>query len=168
MKKSTLLTIILALCIAAQLSAQKRLIIADVETLLPISGANAVGKGTTAISDSTGLVVLPDSCRSLLFSHVNYESRLINTEEVGDTIFLISKLLNLQEVVVFGKGKHTDQLKQLRERLKISKTEAELLAADPSAGVNLLTLIGSILPKKWKKNSKKARQERIKKILDEY
>ncbi|MBR6189886.1 MAG: hypothetical protein IKQ59_13195 [Prevotella sp.] len=27
------------------------------------------------------------------FSHVNYESRIINLEEVRDTVFLISKLL---------------------------------------------------------------------------
>ena len=41
----------------------------------------------------------------MVFSHVNYESRIINMEEVRDTVYLISKLLNVKEVVVFGKAK---------------------------------------------------------------
>ena len=111
---------------------------------------------------------MPDSCRSLVLSHVNYESRLINADEVGDTIFMISKLLNMKEVVVFGHAQYRDDVKELKKRLRMEKTEAELAAIDPSSGGNILPLLARLIPKKWRKNSKKARRERLKRILEEY
>lgn len=148
--------------------AQRRLTVVDVETLIPVDGVNVMAKGMTAQTDSMGIITLPDSCRTLSFTHVNYESRLINVEEVRDTVFLISKLLNVKEVVVFGKGKYRDEYKELKKRLRLEKTEAELLAADPSSGGNLLPLLGKLIPKKWRKRSKEARRERLKRILEEY
>ena len=81
---------------------------------------------------------------------------------------MISKLLNVQEVVVFGKAKYRDDMKELRRQLRISKQEAQLLAADPSSGGNLLPLLGKLVPKRWLKNTKKSRRERLKRTLEEY
>ena len=154
---------------ALQLSAQKRLTVVDVETLEPIADVNVIARGLTAQTDSTGSITLPDSCRTLSFTHVNYESRILNIDEVsGGTVYLISKLLNTKEVVVFGKGQYRDEYKELKKRLRISKQEAELMAADPSSGGNLLPLLSRLIPKKWRKKSKKARQERLERILEEY
>ena len=89
------------------LSAQRQLRVLDVETLMPVSGANVVTKERAAQTDSMGCIIVSDSCRTLVFSHVNYESRILNMEEVNDTVYLISKLLNLKEVVVFGQKKAT-------------------------------------------------------------
>ena len=142
--------------------AQRRLAVIDVETLVPVDGANAVGSGFAVQTDS-----LPDSCRSLVFSHVNYESRIINLDEVKDTVFLISKLLNIKEVVVFGKAPHIEDYTDLQSRLRLSKTELQLAAIQSPNG-NLLGLLKYIIPKKWRKSAKEKRKERLKQILEDY
>ena len=103
-----------------------------------LTGANVVMKGSTAQTDSLGSITVSDSCKTLVFSHVNYESRLINLEEVRDTVYLISKLLNLKEVVVFGHAKRDDRLDNLKNHLRLSTTDAQLIGANPNSGVNLL------------------------------
>lgn len=147
---------------------QRRLVVVDVETLIPVAGANVVSKDGNTTTDSLGYFSVSDSCRSLAFSHVNYEPRMINLTEVRDTVFLISKLLNIREVVVFGHGPHDVLPEALKKQLKINKTEAELAAADPSSGGNLLPLLGRLVPKKWRRNKKEERLKRLKQILDAY
>ena len=75
---------------AIQAHAQRRLVVVDVETLQPVVGANVISKDGSATTDSLGYVSVNDSCKSLSFSHVNYESRLVNLKELNDTVFLIS------------------------------------------------------------------------------
>ena len=146
--------------------AQRRLVIIDMETLVPVGGANAVGSSFAVQTDTLGFITVPDSCRSLVISHVNYESRVINLEEVRDTVCLISKLLNMKEVVVFGKSLHIDEYKDLQAHIRPSKTELQLAAAQPNG--NLFGLLNYIIPKKWKKSTKEKRKERLKKVLEEY
>ena len=149
-------------------SAQRRLAVVDVETRVPVDGANVVGSSFTAQTDTLGFITVPDSCRSLLFSHVNYESRLINLKEVRDTVFLISKLLNVKEVVVFGQAPYEDKYKDLQKAMVPSKTDLQLAAAQPDDGINLLGLISYIIPKKWQQSPKTRRKERLKRVLDDY
>jgi hypothetical protein len=56
----------------------------------------------------------------------------------------------------------------LKRQLKYDKKEAQLAAIDPSSGGNLLSLIGYIIPKKWRKNSKEERRKRLQKIIEGY
>lgn len=147
---------------------QKRMVVVDIETLIPISGVNVTSKEGTVTTDSLGWFSVPDSCRSLAFSHVNYESRIVNMEEVNDTVYLISKLLNIKEVVVFGHAQYRDDMKALKKQLRLEKNEAALLTANPASGGNLLSLLGYIIPKKWRQSKKAARRERLKRILEEY
>ena len=154
-------------------SAQRRLTVIDVETLEPVIGANVAFGKETVQTDSLGCVTVGDSCRSLVFTHVNYESRIINLDEVRrDTVFLISKLLNVKEVVVFGKGKRPDDLRGLNNSLRLDPIEAQMIAADPNSGVNVLAIINYLIPKKWKekwkKHTKAGRRERLKQILRDY
>lgn len=169
-KWCALVAVLLLNCLQA--SAQRRLSVIDVETLEPVSGANVTAKDLTTQTDSLGGVVIADSCRSVVFSHVNYESRIINMDEVRDTVFLISKLLNVKEVVVFGKGKQRDELKDLNSSLRLSKEELEAINASQNSGMNLLALINYLIPKRWKENWKKhtkeGRRERLERILREY
>ena len=72
--------------------AQRRLVVVDVETLIPVVGANVISKDGNCTTDSLGYFSVSDSCKTLSFSHVNYESRLVNLNEVRDTVFMISKL----------------------------------------------------------------------------
>ena len=174
MTKSRILLLATALLCCLLVQAQRRLTVVDVETLFPIGGANVVANGLTAQTDSLGHVIVTDSCRSVVFSHVNYESRIVNLEEVRDTVFLISKLLNLKEVVVFGKAKDLDDQRKLNERLglRLSKEELQALTIDPNSGINVLGIVNMLIPKKWKKkwekNTKEGRRERLKQILRDY
>ena len=152
-----------------KVSAQHELVVADVETMLPVAGANVQGNGSTVKTDSLGHFSVPDSIGTMLVSHVNYESRLVRLEELsGDTVYIISKLLNLKEVVVFGKGKiEDDRLRELNRRLRIQLTEAQLMAAKPNG--NLFGLLGYLIPKKWRSGSSAAkRKKRHEDILREY
>jgi len=162
---------LMVLC-STGLSAQRQLTVVDVETLVPVIGANVVGKYGSYVTDSLGRVSVSDSSMTLTFSHVNYDGRIINLSEVRDTVFLISKLLNLKEVVVFGvnKSKRPD-FSELNNGLKLNKVEAQLAAADLSKGtsIDLGKVVNFILPKKWRPGYKKAqRKKRLKEILDDY
>ena len=148
--------------------AQRRLVVVDVETLIPVAGANVVSREGTVTTDSLGHVSVSDSCKSLSLSHVNYESRLINLNELRDTVFMISKLLNLKEVVVFGHGKKRDY-SELQRRLGLDRVEAQLAAAG-SPGMDLVALFNTLfVPKKWRASyRKKQRMKRLREILDSY
>ena len=98
------LLLLLITAVVSQAFAQRRLVVVDVETLVPVIGANVVSADGNTTTDSLGYFSVSDSCRSLAFSHVNYEPRMINLTEVRDTVYLISKLLNVREVVVFGQS----------------------------------------------------------------
>ena len=161
------MVLLLFLAAVTQVFAQRRLVVVDIETLIPVAGANVVSKDGNTTTDSLGYFSVSDSCRSLAFSHVNYEPRMINLTEVRDTVFLISKLLNVREVVVFGHGPHDVLPEALKKQLKINKTEAELAAADPSS-VNLLPLLARLVPKKWRKNKKEEKKKRLRQILNDY
>jgi hypothetical protein len=156
------------MAVVAQAFAQRRLVAVDVETLIPVTGANVVSSDGNTTTDSLGYFSVSDSCRTLAFSHVNYEPRIINIKEVRDTVFLISKLLNIREVVVFGHGPHDILPDALKKQLRMNKTEAALASIDPSSGGNLLALLGRLIPKKWRKNKKEERLKRMRQILDDY
>ena len=156
---------------------QRHLVVVDVETLIPVSGANVVSREGTSVTDSLGHVLVSDSCRSLSFSHVNYESRIINIAELRrDTVYMISKLLNIKEVVVFGKGPVEELSLDMKKELKRKAIDAQLAAANPNSGIQVFEILKMLIPKKWRenlrkslrKNSKEERLKRLQKILDEY
>lgn len=164
-----LLLLFLAGC-SMDMLAQRRLSVIDVETLVPVVGANVVSSEGTTTTDSLGMFTIADSCKTLVFSHVNYEPRIINLNEVRDTVYLISKLLNLKEVVVFGHGKKRDH-SDLMQGLKLNKTEAQLAAAKVDVGVSLGLgkVLRALIPKRWRKGYRKEQQrKRLKEILEEY
>ena len=158
----------LFVAVATQAFAQRRLVVVDVETLIPVAGANVASRDGNTTTDSLGYFSVSDSCRSLTFSHVNYEPRMINCQEVRDTVVLISKLLNIREVVVFGHGPHDVVPEALKKQLRMSKTEAELVSIDPCSGGNLLALIGKLLPQRWRTSKKERKQIMWKQILENY
>ena len=54
----------------------------------------------------------------------------------------------------------------------MDKIDAQLAAANPNGGINLIALFNKLMPKKWlqklRKNTKQERLKRIQKMLDEY
>ena len=149
---------------AAVAFGQRQFVVVDVETRTPIRGVNVTSSAHRAdTTNYQGMISVPDSCRTLSLTHVKYERRILNVDEVKDTIFLISKLMGLPEVTVFGHGKGEDALKELKRQLRIKKTEAQLAAADPSAGFNILGLIGKLI-----KRRKDKKKEKFEKMLEDY
>jgi len=144
--------------------AQRSLVVVDVETRMPIRGVSVLSSvHRTDTTDWQGLVTVPDTCRSLSFTHVKYESRLLNVSEVKDTVFLISKLMGLPEVTVLGHGNGEDKLKELKRLIRVEKTEMELAAADPSRGFDFLGFFKSLLKKK-----RDRRKEKFQEMLEKY
>ena len=168
MKMMRRILLLFLMAVVSQAFAQRRLVVVDVETLIPVTGANVVTSSGNTTTDSLGYFTVSDSCRTMAFSHVNYEPRMINLNEVRDTVYMISKLLNIREVVVFGHGPHDVLPEALKKQLRINKTEAALASIDPSSGGNLLALAARLIPKKWRKNKKEDRLQRLRKLLEEY
>jgi len=166
--KKVLIVILLLFGSTMLAVAQRRLVVVDVETLIPVAEANVVSRDGSTTTDSLGYVNVSDSCKSLSFSHVNYESRLINLNEVRDTVYMISKLLNIKEVVVFGHGKKRDY-SELQRRLGLDRVEAQL-ATGGKQGMDLVALFNYLfVPKKWRASyRKKQRMKRLREVLDSY
>ena len=74
--KKVLIVILLLFGSTMLAVAQRRLVVVDVETLIPVAEANVVSRDGSTTTDSLGYANVSDSCKSLSFSHVNYESRL--------------------------------------------------------------------------------------------
>ena len=155
--------------LSVSVAAQRRLVVCDVETSDPISKVSVSSSAGTTISDSLGCFSVPDTCKSISLSHLNYESRLLHLSEVRDTVYLVSKDFGMNEVVVFGKGKDDGLRDRINSMVAINKTDAQLLGIDPSSGGNLLGLIGTVVGKLIpKKHSKAKRREKAREILENY
>jgi hypothetical protein len=162
------LLVILALVFLSLLAlAQRRLVVCDVESLQPISQVSVRSSAGVDITDSLGYFSVPDTCKSLVFTHVNYESRLLNLSEVRDTVFLVSKYMSIREVVVFGKGKNDEVAERMNKMLVLDKTDAQLLGANPSGG-NLLGLIGHAIGKLLPKSKSAKRKQKAREIIENY
>ena len=161
---------VLLLLGCAEGMAQRRVHVVDLETHLPVAGANVTTNGRSLTTDSLGLCSISDSCKTVVVSHVSYESSIVNMKETGDTIFLLSRDLLLPEVVVLGNGKERDY-SALTKGLKMNSVEAQLAAANPNGGVSipLGKIVNAIVPKKWRAGYKKEqRKKKLKEILDNY
>lgn len=149
--------------------AQRKLVVCDIETLDPISSVSVRSSAGVEVTDSLGFFSVPDTCKSLVLSHLNYESRLLNLNEVHDTVFLVSKYMGMHEVVVFGRGKDDGLAERMNKILVLNKTDAQLLANNPANGGNLLGLVGKAIGKLVSKKSSKAkRKEKAREILENY
>lgn len=159
----------LLFCSAMISVAQRRFVVADVETTQPIAGASVQGSGPVQTTDSTGHFLLTDSCHTLVVSHLNYESRIIDLRAVRtDTLFLISKLHSTEEVFVFGQRPYDDpRVAELNRRLRIDRTSLQLQQANPNG--NLLGLVKYLIPKKWRSSCRKnKRAQHHADVLREY
>lgn len=162
-----LLVILALVFLSLPAMAQRRLVVCDVESLQPISQVSVRSSVGVDITDSLGYFSVPDTCKSLVFTHVNYESRLLNLSEVRDTVFLVSKYMSIREVVVFGKGKNDEVAERMNKMLVLDKTDAQLLGSNPSGG-NLLGLIGQAIGKLLPKSKSAKRKQKAREIIENY
>ena len=165
--KQTIISVLL-LVLSTTMAAQetRSRIVVDGDTGNPIANVSITGRDFTVRTDSAGGFVLPVDCKTLVFSHVNYVSYLANINDLGDTIELYTNDHRLGEIVVFGKTTGEDPLANLNDRLGITKTDAQLISANPNG--NLLGLLSYLIPKKWRTSKKTKKKENLKKILEDY
>lgn len=145
---------------------QKQHVVVDGDTGKPIANVSVMGKDFTAVTDSLGRFTLDKRCKTLVFSHINYVSYIANINDLGDSIILYTNDKRLDEVMVFGKPTAKDPLENLNSRLRLDKTDAQLISANPNG--NLVGLLYYLIPKKWRKSKKEKRKEQLQKVLEEY
>jgi len=156
----------LALCaLTASAQTQKVFVVIDGDTGKGIPNVTITGKNFTIVSDSIGRFTLPKDCKTLIFSHINYVSYLANINDIGDHVVLYPNYQQLDEVMVFGTPSK-NPLEELNKQLTISKTDAQLITANPNG--NLFGLLKYLIPKKWRKSKKQERKKELDKILEEY
>ena len=163
-KHMVLLAIALAGCLTA--SAQKKRVVVDGDTGRPIANVSITGKDFTVVTDSLGRFSLPKDCKTLVFSHINYVSYIVNVGDLEDKVALYPNYQQLDEVTVFGATTGEDPLADLNSRLGLNKTDAQLIGANPNG--NLFGLLKYIIPKKWRTSRKEREKERLKKALEDY
>lgn len=86
-------------------AAQRRVVVRDMETKMPLKDVQVFVNGETAeriVTDYKGECEIPDTIRSLMFCHRQYERRLMDSCEVGDTIELLPNINKVDEVVIIG------------------------------------------------------------------
>ncbi|MBR1448309.1 MAG: carboxypeptidase-like regulatory domain-containing protein [Prevotella sp.] len=153
-------------CISLLAQERRQRTVVDGDTGLPIARVSITGRDFTITTDSAGHFTLPANCKTLVFSHVNYVSYMANINDLDDRVELYSNDHRLNEVVVFGTPSGKDPLGELNNGLRLNKTDAQLMAANPNG--NLLGLLSYLIPKKWRSSKKARRQEELKRILENY
>lgn len=139
--------------------AQVSAVVFDMETKRPISKVKVyVNPKGSALTDNHGSFRFSGTCNSMTFSHVSYESRSLRRSELRDTVWLMPKMNNLDEVVILG----------LKPRISLNMKRISSDASyygKTSSGVSFDLF--SVFDKSQKRKSGKAR-ERYKKILERY
>ncbi|MBQ6211162.1 MAG: hypothetical protein IJK42_15555 [Prevotella sp.] len=89
------------LAAALSVSAQRRVLLLDSDTNMPIPGVSvSTDEGESVTSDGKGFATLSMPFDTVRFSHLKYSSEMLKKEEVRDTVFLIPTVHMLPEVTV--------------------------------------------------------------------
>lgn len=119
MRNFFLMLIVLSNSISSQ-TAKIEGVIKDAETLLPISYVNIYteaelkNNSTGSISNENGEFVVDESKSKTTFSHINYDTYTVETNEALKEVFLIPKNYVLDEIVVSNE-KSSAYLKRIIE-----------------------------------------------------
>lgn len=83
--------------------AQRKIVVVDFETLLPVKGVSVRTDRTPAvITNRLGEAMIRQAFDSISFSHVEYTPERLAYSEIGDTMYLLPLRYSLGEVVVTG------------------------------------------------------------------
>ncbi len=158
-----LTVIIAALLYASAAHAQRHIVVADMDTRLPLPGVViSTDNGQRATTDYLGSTHTALPFRSATVSKKHYMQRRVSYDETQrDTIFLIPQEVVLEGVEVTAPGMAFDMQKSMR-----SISENAKLTQQAQQGFNLLGLFGLLFPSKKSKGIQRA--DKIKKILDKY
>lgn len=102
--KTTTLVLVAFLC--SQLCmAQKKGIVMEMGIRMPIGGVQLyTNTGHKVVSDSVGRFFIPFAFGSVTVTHAYYLNRIYEFKNMPDTLYLLPKGVNLDEVVVTGRA----------------------------------------------------------------
>lgn len=94
---------ITVLLTALYASAQRKIVVVDMETHLPVADVSVKTDSARAVmTDRNGVASISERFDSISFSHMRYLSDKVTFEEMKDTMYLVPKNLMLPDVVVTG------------------------------------------------------------------
>lgn len=105
-------------------SAQRKIVVVDMETHLPVADVSVKTDSACAVmTDRNGVASISERFDSISFSHMRYLSDKVTFEEMKDTMFLVPKNLMLPDVVVVGLNPDLKKaLKKNHERIMEQST----------------------------------------------
>ena len=115
---------ITVLLTAMYASAQRKIVVVDMETHIPIAGVSVKTDSAHAvITDINGIANIAERFDSISFNHMKYLSDKVTFEEMKDTMFLVPKNLMLPDVVITGLNPDLKKaLKKNHERIMEQST----------------------------------------------
>ena len=166
-KHLRLLGSVVLLYVCSSLDAQRRIVVVDMETGVPVRNVVVqYGKGSECVTIWDGSVLLDtlvDGFRDgkIIMRRSGYMTRTLVYEELTDTINLLPSFNALGEVVIYGKKRE----QQFQWSLPKSYGESRSMPLDPALRVNtdILGAIDKLLSYKRRK-----RLEKTKKRMAEY
>ena len=116
---------LLAMLSAVTFGMSQTIIVKDSITNEPISFVSVCfGKESGCYTDERGMITIPDGAAQIRLSHICYETKVISKmTEYAQTIFLVPKNINLDEVAVSAKV--PKRIKTTEVGLKKAKTHAK-------------------------------------------
>lgn len=141
--KKQLFFISLLLFVTMAVSAQRKMVVVDAETKVPVRDVNVyTPEGLDTLTAWDGTFAVPDSFSRLNFRHPHFEQRyILNSELRGDTVWLLPVSNALGEVVIWGHRRFRDRMADI---LKPSpqQIERDKLPQVIPPGPNVLALAG--------------------------
>ena len=153
-------SILILSLMALRLSAQRTILVLDVETRTPVPRASVEPDGhAPTLTDSVGMARLPERFDSLTVSHLGYERERLAFSEVRDTVYLFATGHMLGEVVVYSQNNMMESLK---------KDMAKVVLPDPGQAALRVNIADVLRFFGWKskRERKKKKVEKIIKELD--
>ena len=97
------ISLIIVIFSAVYVSAQRKIVVVDMETHLPVANVSVKTDSARAVmTDRNGVASISERFDSISFSHMRYISDKVTFEEMKDTMYLVPKNLMLPDVVVTG------------------------------------------------------------------
>ncbi len=143
--------------IAGTLRAQVNGVVVDIETGLPVRNVKVyTNTNKVATTDWSGHFQLPYGFQSITLSNSNYLQRVMDREELTDTIALLPMAHMLEGVTIWGRRPNYSN------RFGMNKMDLKLAAPHP-AGLNLLDLFGKLFTSK-----KEKQHDKLMDVLEKY
>lgn len=158
-----LATITAIMLFASAANAQRQIVVADMDTRLPLPGAAILtDNGQRVMTDYLGRASASMPFGSATVSKKHYMQRRVDYgEALRDTVFLIPQEVVLKDVVVTAPSTSMDLKKSLQ-----GISENAKLTMQAQQGFNLLGIFNLLFPSRKEKSL--TRSEKIQKILDSY